>query len=663
VVRAAAAEAALGWSPVLVILWLVSSALLLVLNLVRLVRIDLHLDAAPPAPASIQAMAEQIALKLGVRQCPKVGLIPLVISPALVAIGRQRRLLIPLELWSRLDEDQRAVLLAHELAHLRRHDHWIRLLELVVISVYWWFPVAWWIRRSLHDAEEECCDAWVVWALPGLERAYVRTLLDAVDFLAEARPVLPPAATGLGTITVLKRRLGRIMLGVAPRTISRAGTVAVVGLAGIIFPLAIQHTAARGFHRGYQIIDLGPFFPAAINNAGQVVGNPMQPGIHRAHRWDRGRWIDLGGPEGTISFATDINDRGQVTGWFRVRRDAGPQGAEEQGTISPDPVGSGPTYPLGFPGSGWGDAIRDPQHAGTAVYSWPHAFRTGPDRAINPMTDDLGTLGGPESYGLAINDLGQVAGESTLPGRDNGDGVHFSPFRTGANRAIDSRADNLYPPGELMLATHRPMAMNDRGEVVVHLDVRLSHRNHRFPSIRTPPGRAIDPDADDLGTAVGPRVEVRARAINDRGQVVGQAEEMGPPPHRRAFRTAPGRRINLATDELRGLVSAHAINNRGHVLGSASPASPPWNHHALHDGEAVHRLGDLVPAGSRWILQSASDLNDRDQIIGWGVNPRGRSSGFLLEPTPDISPVFWLLAGTVLTGLGQAINRMGIGGE
>jgi hypothetical protein len=291
----------------------------------------------------------------------------------------------------------------------------------------------------------------------------------------------------------------------------------------------------------------------------------------------------------------------------------------------------------------------------------PHAFRTIPDRAINPMTDDLETLGGLESYGLAINDLGQVAGESTLPGRDHGDSVYFSPFRTGANRAIDPRADNLYPPGELLLATHRPMAMNDRGEVVAPLDVQLSPQNHRFPWIRTPQGRAIDPEADDLGPALGPRAEVRAHAINDRGQVVGQVEEMGPPPHGRAFRTAPGRPINLATDELRGLESAHAINNRGHVLGSASLASPPWNHHALHDGEAVYRLSDLIPVGSRWILQSASDLNDRDQIVGWGVNPWGRSSGFLLEPTPDISPLFWLLAGMVLTGLGQVINRTGIG--
>ena len=44
-----------------------------------------------------------------------------------------------------------------------------------------------------------------------------------------------------------------------------------------------------------------------------------------------------------------------------------------------------------------------------------HAFRTAPNRPINPITDDLGTLtparnGGSIAY--AINDFGQVAGAS-----------------------------------------------------------------------------------------------------------------------------------------------------------------------------------------------------------------------------------------------------------
>src|SRR5205085_2360482 len=76
------------------------------------------------------------------------------------------RVLLPAALWARLSEAQRDALLLHELAHLRRGDHWVRRLELAVLGLYWWLPTVWWARREIQRAEEECCDAWVVWASP-----------------------------------------------------------------------------------------------------------------------------------------------------------------------------------------------------------------------------------------------------------------------------------------------------------------------------------------------------------------------------------------------------------------------------------------------------------------------------------------------------------------
>jgi bla regulator protein blaR1 len=80
---------------------------------------------------------------------------------------------VPRRLWDRLDPDQRQTLLLHELAHLRRRDHWVRCLELGVTILYRWHPSAWWARVTLREAEEQCCDAWVVWAMPGAVRTYM----------------------------------------------------------------------------------------------------------------------------------------------------------------------------------------------------------------------------------------------------------------------------------------------------------------------------------------------------------------------------------------------------------------------------------------------------------------------------------------------------------
>jgi beta-lactamase regulating signal transducer with metallopeptidase domain/uncharacterized membrane protein len=666
--RAAAAQVPLVWSSVVVGLWLTGSGFLLCWSVVRLVQIGRHLDAATPAPMFVQTLAKQVAMKLGLKRSPLVGLVPCVMSPAVVAVGRRPRLMLPLELWGRLDQEQQTALLAHELAHLRRRDHWVRLLELAAISLYWWFPVAWWIRRSLQDAEEQCCDAWVVWALPGLKRAYARTLLDTVDFLAGARFMLPFGAAGMGTRTVLKRRLSSIMRDATPRTLTPACSVALVSLAVLTFPLTLRHAPAGGFARGYQIIDLGRFSPTAINNAGQIAGNAMDSRIPRPYLWDRGRWTDLGGPEGTIAFAADINDLGQVAGSFSVPRGARAENPTGKNAIPRVPIEFNAQYQLGgarlaynLPCAAAFFQVFDDANRGriNARYSDPHAFRTSPFRPLNPLTDDLGTLGGSESYALAINNLGQVAGASTA---DNHDGPEYQVlylFRTAANQPIVPQTDVLYLGRDTDWDRH--IAMNNQGEVVFHVPVkrRSPSETWRSPPVRNSPGGAIEPRTDDLGPKDEPAVDAEAYSINDRGQVVGESPGRQAATYRRGFRTAAHQPIHLAADELRGLVSAHAINNHGQVLGAAPGAWPPWNNQAIHDGKAPYRLSDLIPSGSGWMIVSAGDLNDRGQIVGWGLNPQGQGSGFLLEPTPSDTALYWLLAGTLLTGLGQAVGRIG----
>ena len=78
------------------------------------------------------------------------------------------RLLLPGELMDELSEDAVKTLLVHELAHYRRRDHWVRGLELIAASLFWWHPVVWWAIREIREVEEECCDAWVVDQLPTL---------------------------------------------------------------------------------------------------------------------------------------------------------------------------------------------------------------------------------------------------------------------------------------------------------------------------------------------------------------------------------------------------------------------------------------------------------------------------------------------------------------
>jgi hypothetical protein len=146
-------------------------------------------------------------------------------------------LLFPSGLLPRLDAKGRAALLAHELAHVRRRDHWVRVLELVVTGLYWWHPAVWWARREVREAEEVCCDAWAVWASGGHGRPYAVALLQVVAFVSRARLPLPAGASGVGQVSHLKRRLAMVMQGNTSRSLSGGSLGLVLGLGLLFLPL------------------------------------------------------------------------------------------------------------------------------------------------------------------------------------------------------------------------------------------------------------------------------------------------------------------------------------------------------------------------------------------------------------------------------------------
>lgn len=145
--------------------------------------------ATPPLQAEVAVLAAQIEL----RRVPEILIVPGQISPLVCTPLGRAVLILPRDLLARFTDEQRAAVIAHELAHLRRRDHWTRWLELFAIGLYWWLPTVWIARRLLHQAEEACCDAWVVWLLPQRSRDYARALLETIDFLTRAMRRCCPA--------------------------------------------------------------------------------------------------------------------------------------------------------------------------------------------------------------------------------------------------------------------------------------------------------------------------------------------------------------------------------------------------------------------------------------------------------------------------------------
>src|SRR5262245_12571823 len=217
-------------------IWLCGTAFVLLRSSRRIIRFRRALSDAPPAPAESQHEAGQLARRIGVRQCPTVVLVPGRVSPALwmpSLFPTQARLILPAGLLPLLDADQQAAVLAHELSHLKRGDPWVRWLELLACAVYWWHPLLGLFRRKLREAEEECCDLWVVAALDG-RRSYATALVETAAYLSSSAPATSPAlASGAGPVQDLQRRVTMIMKAKWPARLTRLGLAAVLGIGGV----------------------------------------------------------------------------------------------------------------------------------------------------------------------------------------------------------------------------------------------------------------------------------------------------------------------------------------------------------------------------------------------------------------------------------------------
>ncbi len=200
----------------------------------RIVRFRRRVARAEDAGPEVASTTRRIAEALGIVRPPAVKAATGIGSPMLWGWGRGTVILFPRELLARLAPEARDTLLAHELAHFLRRDHWVRVLEFLATGLYWWHPAVWLARAGIEAAEEECCDAWVVGGLAASPRRYAEALLATVDFVAELRrPCLPPGACAANrSARLLRRRLVGIIHAERPGRLR--GAVAVRAAAATV---------------------------------------------------------------------------------------------------------------------------------------------------------------------------------------------------------------------------------------------------------------------------------------------------------------------------------------------------------------------------------------------------------------------------------------------
>jgi len=194
----------------------------------------------------LQRLAFEVAGKLSIRRLPDIRYVDVVDIPMVWCAGRRPTIVLPMRLSRQLDDEQVAMILAHELAHLRRRDHWVRGFELIVSVIYWWNPLVWLLRRQIHHAEDLCCDGWVRYVFPDCTKRYAEVLLKATEsFIAsKVGGRLLPVSPFLSSLS-LKARIEMILESRFTPNVSARSMFVIALLALFVVPGFVETTKAE----------------------------------------------------------------------------------------------------------------------------------------------------------------------------------------------------------------------------------------------------------------------------------------------------------------------------------------------------------------------------------------------------------------------------------
>jgi len=224
-------------------LWAAGAMVVIGFAIAQSVQLRQILAASEPASPEIANRVAVLSRRLGLRRVPPTVQVLDLVPPMLWAFLGSVRLILPIELLDRLDNNQTDTLLAHELAHLSRRDHWVRHLELAALAVFWWNPVAWWATRRVRRAQELCCDQRVADLLPGHRRSYADCLVETARFLSGRRLPLGSPARAMADMTQMKGRIQMIMSADRARSLNLSSRIAAAAILLAVLALTPVLTA------------------------------------------------------------------------------------------------------------------------------------------------------------------------------------------------------------------------------------------------------------------------------------------------------------------------------------------------------------------------------------------------------------------------------------
>ena len=155
-----------------------------------------------PASQQLRSILVRLAQRVGVKQ--RVELLRSSLATIPTVLGWLRPvILLPTSALTGLSPAHLEAILLHELAHIRRLDYLVNLLQTIVETLLFYHPAAWWVSRQIRIERENCCDDVAVGILGG-SWDYATALTRMEELRAETG-VLAIAASGGSLLDRIRR--------------------------------------------------------------------------------------------------------------------------------------------------------------------------------------------------------------------------------------------------------------------------------------------------------------------------------------------------------------------------------------------------------------------------------------------------------------------------
>ncbi len=219
--------------------WLTTSLLMLLVSVFRIFRFHSALKENSRLDHGLSHGSSRTAARqLGIANHPDVFVTSANIAPFVWWMSGRAVIVVSMRAVDGLSPKDLDLVITHEMAHIKRRDHWFRWLEWAVLVGFWWNPVMWWSRSGLRMSEEMACDDLVLETSSSGINQYANSLLNMAELLAAPATRPPVVATAINSGGSLEKRL-TTMINKRNWKLPTTLRTAIMAFAFCIFPLGV----------------------------------------------------------------------------------------------------------------------------------------------------------------------------------------------------------------------------------------------------------------------------------------------------------------------------------------------------------------------------------------------------------------------------------------